>query len=332
MCERFIKLMDSREVEQLLYHEPDCFLLLTTIALRAKRTNSFSALGLKPGQALIGDCLIKGFTQQKYRTTKNKLENWGFSSFEGSRRGTVATLLTTGVYNINKEGDGEEKAKTTTITTRKQGLSNEEPITYNGNKKGNNNHNNNLATTTIGHSKKNLQKNNNLNNNHNADETNSGLESYEDIPKETTTTTTTQQQPSNNLATTNKNVKKEKNVKNIKIISKDITKKSETPERITVEVREYVHITQEQIDSLNTRYDKELLEVMLDKLNIEQEEILSGVRSRKVPYFYNILNKHSWLWEASTKTIETVNRTKKWAKPETTQKSPYADVEFEVYS
>jgi hypothetical protein len=83
---------------------PIAFTLLTQVARRALRTGQqFNPHNLKVGQALLGDHQSIGATQQEYRTAKSQLESWGFATFEGTNRGTIATLTDTKVYDINIE-------------------------------------------------------------------------------------------------------------------------------------------------------------------------------------------------------------------------------------
>ena len=80
---------------------PDCFILLTQIAQRAKRTNDFNIHNLKLGEALIGDYKNIGLTRQQYRTATKKLENWQFITIKTTNKGTIATLINTDVFDIN---------------------------------------------------------------------------------------------------------------------------------------------------------------------------------------------------------------------------------------
>lgn len=111
MCANgFVKLNRCKETEELLAKEYDCFALLTLIAYRAKRTSEFSALGLKIGEALIGDYKACGLTERRYRTSKDKLEKWGFATFKATNKGTIATLCNSLIYDINVETIDEPNA------------------------------------------------------------------------------------------------------------------------------------------------------------------------------------------------------------------------------
>jgi len=95
----FIKLIRSEEVFDLIAHHKE-FILLTQIALRARRQNS-KIKGIKEGQALIGDHKNIGLSEQSYRSAKSNIQKWGYATFKATNKGTVATLTGQGVYNIN---------------------------------------------------------------------------------------------------------------------------------------------------------------------------------------------------------------------------------------
>ncbi len=97
----FLKLQRSREAFELL-KDPHAFVLLTIIALRARRTTEFNIHGLGLRQALIGDFANYGLTERQYRTAKRRLTRWGLAVFKGTPRGTIATLCDTRIYDINE--------------------------------------------------------------------------------------------------------------------------------------------------------------------------------------------------------------------------------------
>jgi len=107
-----------------LLKDPNAFILLTVIALRAKRTSVFSVYGLKTGQALIGDYQAYGLTRGQYRAAKTRLKRYGLADFHGTHRGTVAMLLSNAVHDINTEPQ---------TTNRQQ--TNDQPATTNNNEK-----------------------------------------------------------------------------------------------------------------------------------------------------------------------------------------------------
>jgi hypothetical protein len=108
----FLKLMKNKETMELATNAPNAFLLLLQIAWRAKRTNGFNTHGLTIGQALIGDYKTIGLTEQKYRTAKGLLETWGFATFKGTNKGTIANLINTKIYDINEDGKGRAERRT----------------------------------------------------------------------------------------------------------------------------------------------------------------------------------------------------------------------------
>jgi len=91
-----------REGIDLLENDPKAFLLLTHIALRARRNVlAYSPIPLDINQALIGDHEKIGLTRQEYRTALKRLVQYGLIRFKTFNKGTVATLLNTKIYDIN---------------------------------------------------------------------------------------------------------------------------------------------------------------------------------------------------------------------------------------
>jgi hypothetical protein len=121
MTEPFLKLIRNKETMELLTNAPNAFLLLTQIALRAKRTSDFNVHRLTIGQALVGDYKSIGLTERKYRTAKAQLQSWGFVTFKGTNKGTIATLLNTRVFDINEEDErrAERRSRDEQETTNK---------------------------------------------------------------------------------------------------------------------------------------------------------------------------------------------------------------------
>jgi len=108
MNEGFIKLKRSDATWELL-QDPKAFVLLTLIALRAKRTGDFNIHHLKIGQALIGDYKVCGLTRKEYRNAKIRLKRYGLAGFKATNRGTIATLLDNRIYDINEDNSGPTK-------------------------------------------------------------------------------------------------------------------------------------------------------------------------------------------------------------------------------
>ena len=96
----FVKMLRSEETKELM-KDKNCFMLLTQIAFRAKRTNGFSLKNHQPGEAEIGDHKNIGLSAQEYRTAKAKLAEWGFATFKPTNRGTIARLIDTRVFDVN---------------------------------------------------------------------------------------------------------------------------------------------------------------------------------------------------------------------------------------
>ena len=138
----FVKLMRSRETTELM-KEPNAFMLLSQIAFRARRTSEFNQLSLEPGEALIGDHASIGLTRQQYRTALSKLESWKFIATKATTKGTIATIITTSVYDINKETSNHQNGQPATI---EQPSANHRATT---NKNVNNGKNDNKSTLTI---------------------------------------------------------------------------------------------------------------------------------------------------------------------------------------
>jgi len=89
---------------------PYAFTLLSVIALRARRTakdDGPNIHNLNPGEALIGDYLNYGMSEQNYRTAKKQLEEFGLVTIQATNKGTIATICTTEVYDINLDDNVE---------------------------------------------------------------------------------------------------------------------------------------------------------------------------------------------------------------------------------
>ncbi len=108
MSKGFIKLSREELTEELVLKHPNAFILLTIIALRARREDSPLKDSLVAGQALIGDYEYMGLTEQKYRTAKKVLENNGLITTRATNRGTIATLVNTMVYDVNIHSGNEQ--------------------------------------------------------------------------------------------------------------------------------------------------------------------------------------------------------------------------------
>jgi hypothetical protein len=124
---RFIQLKRTDATNELL-KDKNAFVLLTVIALRARRTAAFNTHNLAVGEALIGDHGNYGMSRQEYRTAKAKLKKWKFATIKTTSKGTIAKLLDNDIYDINAEGQQPPK----------QPSSNHQATTNNNGKKANN--------------------------------------------------------------------------------------------------------------------------------------------------------------------------------------------------
>ncbi len=113
MTRGFIQLY-REEAIKLLEAAPKAFLLYTQIALRAKRTDA-NYSNLKVNQAMIGDYEKIGLTRQEYRNAKERLARHKLATFETSNKGTIATLISTAVYDINAEAFPSEMSEKSSI-------------------------------------------------------------------------------------------------------------------------------------------------------------------------------------------------------------------------
>lgn len=105
----YIKL--SRDALQLLETDPDVFILMSQVALRAKwRKTPFEDGKTATGQAFIGDYKSIGLTEKRYRLAKNRAEHrYHLATFKGASKGTVVTLTSTVLYDINLPHEGRAK-------------------------------------------------------------------------------------------------------------------------------------------------------------------------------------------------------------------------------
>lgn len=102
------------EALELSENDPLAFLLLSQISFRALRKDSpYNKHKLKPGQALIGDFWKLAMTEQQYRDVKYRIEFiYKLATFQGTNKGTIATLTSTKVYDINLPSEERTKERT----------------------------------------------------------------------------------------------------------------------------------------------------------------------------------------------------------------------------
>lgn len=121
----FIKLHHKNPVLDDLLKYPNEWTLLSLIAKRASRTiNKIKGVG--PRQAFIGDYKSCGLSRQKYRTALANLERWEIITTKPTNRGTIATLCSDDVYNVNPESTNQQINHQSTIN---QPPANHQPTT-----------------------------------------------------------------------------------------------------------------------------------------------------------------------------------------------------------
>jgi len=96
----FFKVMRSESTVALL-RDPNAFMLLFQIAMRARRTDALNLHGLGMGEALIGDHESIGLTRGQYRQALKRLERYGEITTRATSRGTIARIEKTDVFDIN---------------------------------------------------------------------------------------------------------------------------------------------------------------------------------------------------------------------------------------
>lgn len=93
-----MEILINKETDNLM-KDTDAFLMLLKIAYNTKREDSFSIPDLEVGEAFV-TAEIVGLSQQTFRTTKKKLEKWGFVEFRTTTRGTIARITTDKFFRI----------------------------------------------------------------------------------------------------------------------------------------------------------------------------------------------------------------------------------------
>lgn len=149
MNKGFVKLMrDSENFWEMVSRRPSAFVLLTLIAMRARRTNDNNFDDLEIGEALIGDYETYGSTEQVYRTDKEFLKKYNFITIKSTTRGTIAKLVDTTIFDINFDSTNEQ---TNEKLTNSQRTANEQPTTNKNVKKEKNEKNVNEETQILNH-------------------------------------------------------------------------------------------------------------------------------------------------------------------------------------
>ncbi len=93
-----MEILINKETDNLM-KDTDAFLMLLKIAYNTKRDDFFSIPDLEVGEAFL-TAEICGFSQQTFRTTKKKLEKWGFAKFKATNKGSIAKLTTDKFFKL----------------------------------------------------------------------------------------------------------------------------------------------------------------------------------------------------------------------------------------
>ena len=110
---------------------PTAFVLLATIAERARRTDSTIG-GLTAGEALVGDYKSYGVSRQNYRSDLKFLEKSKILTIKVTNKGTIAKLIDDSIFDINIDEGNQQTNHQVTIN---QPSSNHQVTTNNNVKK-----------------------------------------------------------------------------------------------------------------------------------------------------------------------------------------------------
>ena len=88
----------NKETDNLM-KDTDAFLMLLKIAYNTKRDDMFSIPDLEVGEAFITADIL-GMSQQTFRSTKKRLERWGFVKFRTNNKGTIARMTTDKFFSL----------------------------------------------------------------------------------------------------------------------------------------------------------------------------------------------------------------------------------------
>ena len=128
----WFKAIRNPDALELIKANPFAYILASVISRRARWSDGFSALGLGPGEAMLGDFPEYGMkTERQYRTAKKDLEKWGFATFRTTNKGTIGKLTDTrlfSVLNCDFDGQTDEQVTSERRTTDEQVTTNEERI------------------------------------------------------------------------------------------------------------------------------------------------------------------------------------------------------------
>jgi len=99
---------------ELIAAAPLAYVLAAVIAHRARWKPGFNRYGITSGEAMIGDYWNYGMTEQQYRTSKLKLQQWGFATFRSTNRGTIGKLTNTVLFSVLPTANNEQNHRQST--------------------------------------------------------------------------------------------------------------------------------------------------------------------------------------------------------------------------
>jgi len=103
----FVKLNRTEATEYLLQNHPNAFLLLTQIAIRARREPEY-LLELDVCESVVGDYRKIGLSHRQYRTAIDVLINDNLIVKHSTNKGTVVKLICSNIYDINVVEDDKQ--------------------------------------------------------------------------------------------------------------------------------------------------------------------------------------------------------------------------------
>lgn len=111
----YVMLQKESEVEKFIGRNHNAFILLSIIALRAKRQEHPLNQDRKIREAEIGDYKNYGMTRSVYRTAIRSLVRDQIIAIKTTNKGTIATLLKDDIYDINVSDDNQQDDQQVTI-------------------------------------------------------------------------------------------------------------------------------------------------------------------------------------------------------------------------
>ena len=110
----WFKAMRSRDADELIRLNPNAYMLARFIAARARYQDGFTADGVAPGEAMLGDYKNYGMSERQYRTAKEQLQNHGFATFKTTNAGTIGKLTDIRLFDpLNISTDGQNDTQET---------------------------------------------------------------------------------------------------------------------------------------------------------------------------------------------------------------------------